>query len=135
MIGNRCTYLPDVVTFLTRHFGLSVSLEDAEGKELGIRARDISAAQLEKVLRLYDAPIKTYLDRQRDRGLEICIGGPFNGERHHGDMCGAMVVRRVARAKWAVYRVGDDHLRAWFVGFASSEKKARNLPSTGAKKR
>jgi len=75
------------------------------------------------------APVKDCLAREftirARRRREVLVGGPFNGQPNRWDYCrGATFGRRVARAHWAVYREGDDG-RAFFIGFASSQRKAR----------
>jgi hypothetical protein len=123
----RPQYVPDAITFLEKHFGLRCSIEDADGEDLAIEVSDISAADLRAVLRTYRDAILTRFHVQRRRALTIFVGGPENG-KHHGHYGeGCVLPIHCGRAKWAAYRIGDDGLRAWFCGYATSRAKARRL--------
>lgn len=122
-------YVPNALDFLRRHFGVRIWLDDPEGEELGIEARDVSARDLEDVLRTYANPIKGHLYHEQRRRLQVCVGGPHNGQAYPSWRCrGERILFHDGTARWAVYEVGPDG-RAWFVGIATSQAKGRRLPS------
>jgi hypothetical protein len=121
-------FLPDVVTFLERHFGFAVEFGDPDGMEIEIDGRDLSGAEITEALNLYSTAIRDQMLRRQHESMRVCIGGPLNGQPHA--WCGGprhAIAVRIGPRRWAAYEIGDDHLRAWFRGYATSEKKARQL--------
>ena len=73
-----------------------------------------------ELARLYDI-------RERSR-RRVCAGGPLDGKRHSWftyTTSRPYHAVRVKRAKWAVYQLASDGLEARFVGYATSEPKAK----------
>ena len=70
------------------------------------------------------------LKRRRDRNMHQCVGGPCSGQRHHGFRAGTEVLFHLGRGEWAVYVVGNDRKRAFYLGNETSEKKAKSLART-----
>lgn len=56
-----------------------------------------------------------------------CFGGPLDGKRNPWSGWSKRTYRghRVARAKWAVYLIADWNPEARFIGYATSEAKAK----------
>lgn len=65
------------------------------------------------------------------RSRKQFVGGPCNGQRY-GFTCSPWVAKRLRRGKWAAYFIPDeyDDCRAFYVGEATSEGKARKLALT-----
>lgn len=85
----------------------------------------VSRSEIEAALGPFADRLKTEFEVRARCRRAILVGGPFNGTRNNWDYCpGATFGRRVAKSHWAVYRQADDG-RAFFVGFASSQRKAR----------
>jgi|GEM_PF-7123748 len=118
-------FLPCTLDFLER-FGVRIGYAEPECETWDIQARDISAEELICALREYEPAIETHLACSRQRNLQVCVGGPFNGRRHDRFQEGDIISFHLARARWAVYEVGSDG-RAWYRGEATSKKKARRL--------
>ncbi len=126
-------YVPDAMTFLVRHFGVRFWLDDPEGETVGIETHDISARDLGAVLEQYADAIKVRMHFDQNRRLSIFVGGPMNGKPHGRFGKGTTIAVHLGRAHWAGYQIGDDNHRAWFAGYATSEKKARILAYYGTK--
>jgi hypothetical protein len=124
-------YLPDLVRFLEERFDFRFGFADPEGKELSMEVRSIDEQEFRAALLQHAEAILLQLEFRRRRRLEVFIGGPMNGRRHNRwSPVGALIIVRVARtgpARWAVYRVGDDHGRAFFQGYATSKARGRKL--------
>ncbi len=120
-------YVPDTLTFLRDHFGLRYWLADPEGETIGLETRDISADELRTVLKGYTDAIKRRMYFENRKQMQIFVGGPVNGRRHFKFGKDTTIAVHIGRAKWAVYVIGEDHLRAWFRGYATSQKKAGKM--------
>jgi hypothetical protein len=111
-------FIPDLYTFLTRHFGLSVEFLDLDGEDLSI---DLEPISREDVLRLlateYRSALVTRVRHMQRSGMNVFVGGPLAGQRHadHG-WPGKSILIRLGPARWAAYVIGSDFLRAWFCG-------------------
>lgn len=113
--------LPNTIRFM-RQLGFEFHL-DWDG-ELEIEyPLDLTPGQIAQALLSHDREIACVVKRQAACDREQCVGGPFNGRRHEW-LRGNLEGLRVKRGCWAVYLVVPDG-RAFFQGFASSEKKAR----------
>lgn len=124
---RKPAFLPGTLKFLRSHFGLKVSFDDPELKTLKIEARSIDGKDLEKALSFYEEAILRELQYERQRNLQVCVGGPMNGKRHNA-FCRREVLRfKLGKARWAVYVVGSGDGRAFFRGYATSERNARRL--------
>lgn len=62
---------------------------------------------------------------ERMKAESKLVGGPFDGEPIEVSRCGGTISRNVRKAWWAVYKRKPGQLPALFVGFATSEAKAR----------
>ncbi len=122
-------YVPRVLEFLRRHFGVRLWLDDPEGQEVGVETRDIRADELREVLLQYADAIRTELHFEQRKRLNIYVGGPLNGQPRRYGFCqrGQVIAVHISRAKWAAYVIGEDRLRAFFRGYATSSRKARLL--------
>ena len=119
--------LPGVVEFLAR-LGVRCYLADPEGEELGIDARDLSAAELRGALMEHSAAIRDHLEYQRQRRMRVLVGGPRAGRPHgRGAYASGLVLFHEAPRRWAVYEIRRGDGRAWFRGYATSEKNGRAL--------
>lgn len=79
------------------------------------------------LIRRFQKGIKRRLYFEGRRAREVCVGGPKNGARHSGSPI-SPVLFHIRRGEWAVYRVKNIRdPRAWFLGIATSKKKARQL--------
>jgi hypothetical protein len=119
--------LPDVVEFLAG-LGVHCYLADPEGEELGIDVRDLSAGELRTALLECSGPIRGHLEYQRHRRMRVLVGGPRAGQPHRrGSYASGIVAFHEGPRRWAVYEIvrGDD--RAWFRGWATSEKNGKAL--------
>ena len=116
----------DVIGFW-RDLGVEIGIADPGCTHCEIVARDISADELRNALMAHEPEILRLLEFERQRGLAVCVGGPFNGRRHWEFGRGKTIAIRMDRGKWAAYQVGDDNLRAFFQGYATSERNARRL--------
>jgi len=133
-MDRQLEYVPDVVTFLSRHFGLRCWFDDPGQEVLMLEMDDFSATELLDGLSKYGHAIKNQMVGQHLRRLSIFVGGPCNGQPHQKFINGCPIAVKIGRAKWAAYRIGDDHRRAWFVGFETSMKKAYRLARFGVKR-
>ncbi len=114
---------------LLRAIGFTFGYADPDCKELDIQPPSLSSREMVAALKQYDAAIKSVLHWERKQRLSICCGGPRNGHRYRRYKSD-IIAFHLARAKWAVYEVGPDG-RAWFRGYATSAKKAKQLKVTG----
>lgn len=60
------------------------------------------------------------------RDASKLIGGPFDGEQIAVHLSGGTEARQIRRGWWAVYKRKPGEYPAHFVGFATSQGKARN---------
>ena len=80
-------------------------------------------------LRKFVPAIKQRLKFEGIRAKECFVGGPYNGQEYfnyippNNPLC-----LHIKRAKWAVYMTkSSDDPRAWFMGYATSKKKGKEL--------
>lgn len=117
-------FLPDLVTFcesLGFEFSLSIGdvLEiDAPAEWWELRRRLLNSREIEE-------GIIQRLKIRAANARQVCIGGPWDGAQH-GLYPGRCVCEREAPQRWIVYVVLDNW-SARFLGYATSEKKARGL--------
>jgi hypothetical protein len=128
-------FMPCLLTFLER-FGARFGFSDPECQTLEITVRDIGRDELEAALREYSDAIRTRLYHQHRRRMSIYRGGPLEGQPHGGprgypfrvgERYFYVLPVKLGRARWAAYRLDSGDDRAWFVGMATSWKKARQL--------
>ena len=101
--------------------------EDWDG-EIGIHAPEkINIEQMTAIIKAFAKGIKTRLYFERQKGLHVCFGGPKNGYRYSVTTADGALLFHLSRGTWAVYKTKGSDPRAWFVGYASSRKKARAL--------
>lgn len=67
-----------------------------------------------------------YFERQRKKAESKLVGGPFDGEQIEAHRRGGTEARKVRRAWWAVYKRRSGAYGADFVGYATSEAKAKS---------
>jgi hypothetical protein len=82
-------------------------------------------AQLVKHQQEVEEGIIWLLQARAKAELECCVGGPWDGQRH-GYWPGKCICDREEPLRWIVYVVLDDWT-AKFLGYATSQKKARKL--------
>lgn len=116
-------FLPDILTFLTRHFGYTVEQVDLEGREFLVRGRDITEAEMIAAIAKYADAVSHHVANERSRRMHVCVGGPHAGQKHFRPTW-SVICFRDGPADWSAYRVGRDG-RAWYCGQATSEAKAR----------
>jgi hypothetical protein len=83
-----------------------------------------------ELVRRFEKGIKKRLYFEAQRRLSVCVGGPKNGTPADG--CSGLsgpVCFHIKRGEWAVYarKRNSNDPRCWFIGTATSKKKARQL--------
>lgn len=89
-----------------------------------------------RILLDHTKEVTRQLQLRRHYAMHQFVGGPLNGQRHDGLpwMCVEVgtkmlsygyLTRRIRSAEWAVYVGNPKDGRAFFHGYATSEKKAR----------
>lgn len=117
---------------------------DYDGSLQWTAPESIDVAKLKFIVEHGEAAIAREILSREVRLRRCCYGGPMDGRRHAwlfhylgrinaaGEVIGYAphyVPVRVNRAKWATYRLQEDG-RAFFVGYATSERKARRGEAT-----
>ncbi len=106
--------------------------EDWDGELLIEPPRSLDVEAVTKLIARFSKGIKTRLHHEGVKSRTVCVGGPMNGQPYD---TGCIVWQKpilfhLKRCSWAVYFVkgnGIDDPRAWFVGLATSKRKARQL--------
>jgi len=99
---------------------------DLEGELEVVAPIAVNGGDVTVALEARAEELKHYVARRAKRLRHQCVGGPYQGRLHRGWQQGGAVLFHVERGKWAAYVVGKDG-RAWFVGYATSKQKARQL--------
>ena len=89
----------------------------------GLTAFDL-VAELRNVR--FEQDLRNAIVRRAARNLRQCVGGPMNGQPHGGSYWEIGPTYHLARAQHAAYATARDG-RAFFVGNATSKRKARAL--------
>jgi hypothetical protein len=119
-------FLPDTLEFLTL-LGFNISIDFDENLRIE-PPRDCSATKIAELLAAeFAAPLAQQVVWRAQRERKQYLGGPFNGQQH-GESNGftPCLAARVRRGHWAAYFLVDDG-RAFFMGLATSERKAKLL--------
>ena len=122
-------FMPDLYTFLERHFGLSITFHDLDGEEMSI---DLSLVSEQAIIGLlateYKPAVLRRLRLEQMKRMQIFVGGPFAGQSHARSRYSSPVcVMNLGLRRWAAYSFATDDDRLWYQGEATSEKKARLL--------
>ena len=118
--------LPDTIRFL-ESIGFTFSLDFDEQVEIEY-PEDVTPRYIATEVGKYHESIRNALNSRAKILRRQFVGGPFNGDRHGRFPWSAnkIIARQVRRAMWAVYEIRDPNDgRAWFLGYASSEIKAK----------
>jgi hypothetical protein len=119
-------HLPEPFRFLEL-FGFKFELDWDDSLIITPPERAIDNDRVMFVLNQCTKQITGKIVDRRRRDMRQCVGGPFNGQSHdHWPFSSPVIARRVSRGRWAAYRVEKDG-RAFYVGEATNEKKARTL--------
>jgi len=85
----------------------------------------VDVERLRSYLKEHGSALAVMFSDRESRKQQVLVGGPFaNKPNWRWSPAGTFIVLRVKRAKWAVYRQHGDG-RAFFMGLATSEKKAK----------
>lgn len=120
-------FLPDVCTFLLRHFDLDVEFLDPDGEDLAVGAGEVTGQRIVGLLATeYREAVRDWVLRRQKLAMQVFVGGPFAGRRHLRACCkGDIVTIHLSQARWAAYVAKDWSGRLWYCGEATSQKKAR----------
>lgn len=118
-------YIPDAMDFLAA-FGVRAYIDLDDELIFDYENRDISIAELVQELSQYQWAVRNMVMRRAERDRERFMGGPLDGQSHRYAWARQIFAHRVSRAKWASYSIFRDG-RGIFRGYATSEKKARQL--------
>lgn len=125
MAENSC--LPFDLDFL-RELGFEFK-QDWDGQIIIETPETIDVVDMVALIVKFDKAIKKRLKHERQKAHCVCVGGPKNGASCFGRDLSRPILFHLARGQWAVYEVknhGLDDTRAWYVGTATNEKKAKN---------
>lgn len=124
---KRFNIIPFDLGFL-RELGYGFE-EDWDGQLVITQPEDIDIKQVTEIIKQFHKTIKKRLYFERCKAHSVCVGGPMNGKSYGMlKLPNEPILFHISRCKWAVYSTKDyDDPRAWFVGIATSEKKARQL--------
>lgn len=102
--------------------------EDWDGEVLIEPPAEIDVDAMSELVRRFAPGIKQRLHFEGQKAKAVCVGGPKNGQPYYGFALHRPLLFHLARAQWVVYRVKSyDDPRAWYVGMATSRKKAQQL--------
>jgi len=89
----------------------------------------IDVVEMVELIMCFAKGIKQCLYFEGQKAKRVCVGGPCNGREHFQmGYPGQRIIIPLKRAQWAVYIVKSyQDPRAWYVGIASSKKKAKSL--------
>lgn len=112
-----------------RELGFSFGVDFDGSLEVEIPA-SVDVDRIAKLVARFEKGIRSRLEHERQVRMRICVGGPLNGQRVPSNDWYRPYLYHVGRGQWLVYgrkrREYDDH-RFWFIGKATSERKARIL--------
>lgn len=119
--------LPFGLDFL-REIGFDFGL-DWDGQLIIEYPETVSVDTLINLIKQFSEGIKTRLYFEGQKAKRILVGGPMNGKPYfNAGMPNHPLCFHVKRGEWLVYMIKDyNDPRAWFVGKASSKKKAKLL--------
>lgn len=117
--------VPFDIDFL-REIGIAIGLDWDD--ELIIKYPDDIPDRMKKLISEFREGIKKRLGFERKRRQHCFVGGPLNGKGYDWIEPNKPFCYHVKRSEWAVYIVKSwEDPRAWFVGTATSKKKAKSL--------
>lgn len=128
---SRNSMVPFDLDFL-REIGFEFGL-DWDGQLIIEYPDIISGEYLANIAKTFAEGIKKQLYFEGQKAKSVFIGGPLNGQPYSGTGCYAgwpnePICHHVKRGEWLVYMVkSHDDPRAWFIGTATSKKKAKML--------
>lgn len=109
-----------------RELGYSFGL-DWDGEVMIHAPEFLDVDTTTKLLKRFGVGLSAQLEYEGREAKSVCVGGPKSGESY-GTYCTGPILFHISRARWAVYKLKpyrDKDPRAWFVGYATSKKKAR----------
>lgn len=111
-----------------REVGFEFGL-DWDGQVVIEHPIEVSIDNLLKLIMKYEDGIRTRLFFEGQKAKRVFVGGPLNGQSCFGNgIPNQPICRHVKRGEWLVYIVKSySDPRAWFVGKASSKKKAKGI--------
>lgn len=110
---------------ILRYCGFRLSLDYDDELRIAY-PEQVSVKRLRRLARVNANAIIKQLEFERKINLMCYVGGPRDGKSHN--LCkvkGERVVCWVCRGKWAIYESLEYMGRLKFVGYASSEAKAK----------
>ena len=111
-----------------REIGFQIG-EDWDGQIRIEYPETIDPTEMLKLIMCFSKGIKTRLYFEGQKAKRVCVGGPCNGRAYlQVGYPNQRIIFHLKRAQWAVYIVNSwQDPRAWYVGVASSKKKAKAL--------
>jgi len=119
--------LPFDLDFM-RELGFEFGL-DWDGQLLIESPESLSVEHLCGLIKQYSGGIKRRLYFEGENAKHVLVGGLLNGRKYdRGGFLNHPICYHIQRGVWAVYMVkSHDDPRAWFIGTATSKKKAKQL--------
>jgi hypothetical protein len=113
---------------LVRELGFELGL-DLDNSLLIEPPAAVTVEQIVELLRSCEPSLVQELQDEARRARRQFVGGPLNGRRHGMLGCCKAIPMKISRGRWAAYWIAGDYNdgRAFFVGYATSECKARRL--------
>ena len=102
---------------------------DWDGEVLITQPSSIDVDTITELIYRFTKGIKRRLYFEGRKGMAVCVGGPKNGV-NISIAPRDPILFHLHRGEWAVYSRKENGLndpRAWFIGKATSRKKAREL--------
>jgi len=123
MVKNRS--MPFDLDFL-RELGFEFGL-DWDGQLIIEYPETISIDKTVSLVKIFEKGIKTRLYFEGQKAKMVHVGGPLNGKPYFGCRTpNQPLCCHIKRGEWLVYVVKSyEDPRAWYVGRASSKKKAK----------
>lgn len=123
---NGDCILPGTLDTL-RLLGWSFHLDENDDLVITHPPKAISNERWVDVLMQCRKRVKQDVIFKANRERRQFVGGPLNGQRHQEDgYCKAGIAKSLGRADWVAYRLEKDG-RAFYLGKATSKKKANQL--------
>lgn len=93
------------------------------------RPESVDIDRIVELLKYFAKGIETRLYFEGQKAKSVFVGGPLNGKAYSGFYYPHQpICHHIKRGEWVVYKVKDyDDPRAWYIGTASSNKKAKML--------
>ena len=99
--------------------------EDWDGELIIDSPNEINVSEITNICKQFREAIKKRLYFEGRKAKRVFVGGPLNGKTYFDAIPNKPICRHIRRGLWAVYKVKNwEDPRAWFIGFASSKKKA-----------